>query len=202
MSATNKTALPKFLNYKEEDSNNGYETIMDFLLSWTIRCSVENLKEVDSSVYENSRILVYYLIYGQNKGEGYWIDEDPIPEDFIVIEVKTKRQIKGIDLLAEVVVHEYGLQKKYILNIEHKFYSSLEEHQLKEYRNIIEEKYKGQKIINLFISLGRDRKAYKREKDLCEESHYKILTIGDIVSYFKFKETGNVLFDTLWDEID
>ena len=45
--------LPKFFNYDEEGrTDNGYETIQDFFLSWTLRCS--NLK------YQKDNYLLHY----------------------------------------------------------------------------------------------------------------------------------------------
>lgn len=43
----NKSKLPLFYNYKEEGTDNGYETVQDFILSWTLRCAVESNSLVD-----------------------------------------------------------------------------------------------------------------------------------------------------------
>ena len=197
-----KTNLPEFFNYKEEKTDDGYEAIMDFLLSWTIRCSHEKFKDTDSAVYNCARLNVFNLIFGHNRDEGYYIDTTP-GEDFTVNEVSSTRQEGYIDLLAKISVSFNGRQQKYILNIENKFYSTLKEHQLKQYRAYVNDEYRDYTIINLFISLDTERGNYKTEKQWCLEQGYKFLTIGDMRSNMGLDEmkTGNALFDTLWSEL-
>lgn len=125
-------ALPKFNNYMEEGPcDNGYETIQDFFLSWTLRCSPDIYKDADSKVQEYARRIVYALIFGHNHDDLYSIDGQ-IPEAFHIIQVTTKRQLNSIDLLAEVTTNENGVEKKYVLNIENKWYSGLKHGQLKK----------------------------------------------------------------------
>ena len=52
---SSRLALPTFFNYSEEKTDNGYETMQDFFLSWIFRCSDEkrrrNSNECDHSLY-------------------------------------------------------------------------------------------------------------------------------------------------------
>lgn len=77
MSSTTKAELPKFLNYKEEKTEYGYEAMIDFLLSYTLRLSPESYEKDYPILYIYARITAYYLIYGRNEERnaksGYYI---------------------------------------------------------------------------------------------------------------------------------
>ncbi len=195
--------LPKFDNYEEEGRcDNGYESIQDFFLSWTIRCSPAKYKNANSKVQEYARRIVYALIFGYNQKYPYSIDK-PIPESFQVIDVTTKRQLSSIDLLAEVTTCEIGIEKKYVLSIENKWYSKLTEGQLGKYNAFVQINYQGINKVNLFITCDDQRKNYEWEKKECMLNNYKYLTIGDLFSISKMSDdgpTGNALFDAYWFE--
>jgi hypothetical protein len=199
--ATYKMTLPKFDNYKEEGPcDNGYETIQDFFLSWTLRCSPTNYKEADTKVQEYARRIVYALIFGHNRTESYSIDGQ-IPDTFQVIHVTTKRQLSSIDLLAEVTTKEKGVEKKYVLNIENKWYSGLRQGQLNKYNKFIQNNFPGTENVNLFITCDDCRKNYDWEKEECRLNNYKYLTIENLFSITKMSDdgrTGNALFDEYW----
>lgn len=193
--------LAKFDNYKEEGPcDNGYETIQDFFLSWTIRCSPINYKDADSKVQEYARRIVYALIFGNNRNDSFSIDGQ-ISETFQVIQVTTKRQLSSIDLLAEVTTNEKGIEKKYVLNIENKWYSGLKPGQLKKYNEFVQNRFQGTENVNLFITCDDCRKNYDWEKEECRLNNYKYLTIGDLFSISRMSDdghTGNTLFDEYW----
>lgn len=193
--------LPKFDNYKEEGPcDNGYETIQDFFLSWTLRCSPISYKDSDSKVQEYARRIVYALIFGKNSNDFYSI-EGQVPETFQVTQVTTKRQLSNIDLLAEVITSEKGIEKRYVLNIENKWYSGLKQGQLKKYNEFVQNRFQGIESVNLFITCDDCRKNYDWEKEECRLHNYKYLTIGNLFSISKMADdgqTGNALFDEYW----
>lgn len=195
------TQLPKFDNYKEEGPcDSGYETIQDFFLSWTLRCSPNKYKEADPKVQEYARRIVYALIFGHNITDSYSI-VGQISDTFQVIQVTTKRQLSSIDLLAEVTTNENGLEKKYVLNIENKWYSGLKQGQLKKYNEFVQNRFQGVESVNLFITCDDCRKNYDSEKEECRLNNYKYLTIRDLFSLSKMSydgKTGNALFDEYW----
>lgn len=198
---TCKMKLPKFDNYKEEGPcDNGYETIQDFFLSWTLRCSPSSYKEANSKVQEYARRIVCALIFGDNQNDSYSI-HGQIPNTFHVIQVTTKRQLSSIDLLAEVTTNENGSEKKYVLNIENKWYSGLKQGQLKKYNEFVQKRFKGVVAINLFITCDESRKNFGWEKEECRRYNYKYLTIRDLHSISRMRDdgqTGNALFDEYW----
>jgi hypothetical protein len=63
--------LPIFFNYKEEKADHGYETMQDFFLNWTIRCSNESHKNSNPTLYEYARRIVFGLIYGENEIDNF-----------------------------------------------------------------------------------------------------------------------------------
>ena len=143
---------------------------------------------------------MYALIFGHNNTDLYSIDGQ-IPDTFQVIQVTTKRQLSSIDLLAEVTTNENGLEKKYVLNIENKWYSGLKQGQLKKYNEFVQNRFQNVENVNLFITCDDCRKNYDSEKEECRLNNYKYLTIGDLFSISKMSndgKTGNALFDEYW----
>lgn len=195
--------LPKFDNYQEEGpTDNGYESLQDFFLSWTIRCSANEYREVNKKLQEYARRIVFIMIFGNNNSDSYKI-ENEIPDEFKVLEVKTKRQLGEIDLLAEIQVIYKSENKKYLLNIENKWYSGLRAGQLKKYRNYTLKHFPEYEIVNLLITCDECRKNYEIEKTECRKNNYKYLTLEhlSILSNMeKIGQTNNDLFDEYWFE--
>jgi hypothetical protein len=200
-----KSELPSFFNYNIDDEfliDNGLETLQDFFLSWTLRCSEEKYQDINPTLYKYSRKAVYGLLFGINNEKGEFVINSKIDESFKVLKVLTRRQWKKIDLLLELTVVINSEKKHYILNIENKWYANLGEQQLKTYKNFVEEKFglDRYEIINLFITIDTCRKNYENEKKNCKENNYKFLTVGDIKKCMETKDivTGNDIFDEYW----
>lgn len=201
MQSATKVPLPNFLNFEEEKTNAGYETIIDFFLSYILRCSHSKFLVDYPLLYKYARTTVYYLIYGKNERNGYYIDPEEIPDGFQVIEVTTERQIKKkVDLLVKITLSKDGQPHKYLLNIENKFYTELKEHQLRAAAEFVKDNYQGFTIINLFITKDRS-KNFANAIKWSIENDYKYLTIDDITSYWENGKTGNEIFDTIWSEL-
>lgn len=206
-----KKGLPDFFNYKEENTENGYESMQDFFLSWSLRCAKEEYKLVNPLLNEYCRKIVYFLIHGennlQNSDEYFDLKIDTFP-DFKVKNVSTKRQWNRIDLLAEIEVEENEINKKYVLNIENKWYSSIIENQLEKSKSHVEEYYsnadlngdKIDEIVNLIIFCDHER-LDNNENDIqhCINCGYKFLAICDLKRLVKLdSKTNNYLFDEYW----
>ena len=204
MNDTEKLELPAFFNYKEEGTDDGYESIQDFFLSWTLRCADEKYRGQNSVLHEIGKQTVFFLMHGDNKNDSGYILEQKMSPDFRVTNVKTRRQLKKIDLIAEMEIEENSIKKKYVFNIEDKWYSSIRDGQLEYSKDTIITEYgnKGYEIINLVIFC--DEEIIERDstqKLRCKTNGYKCLTIGDISEYTELKargKTGNALFDEYW----
>lgn len=189
---------PRFFNYKKENSDYGYEAIQDFMLSYLLRWGDSAYKDSNSQLYEYGRNTLYFLIHGKDKNGIFSLDRKP-PEDFKVTLVKTWRQWKLIDLSVEFIVEENSTIKKYALNIENKWYTSVRDNQLQKSKNHMNAYYKGreEEILNLVIFCDHTRLT-PDIISFCKGEEYRCLTLEDIYSYSDFKETGNFIFDEFW----
>ena len=194
----NNNNLPKFFNYQGEGgTENGYETIQDFFLSWTLRCAPDFYKQIDPNIQRISKAILFFLVYG-NKIKN--------TDDFEISEVTTRRQEKRIDLLVFATVKNDGVEKKYVLNIENKRYTKTTESQLKAAKTFVENQYapKGYEIRNLVIfcddtHIGKD----SNEREKCTQLGYFCTHIGELKEVSGIDDspktlTGNYLFDEYW----
>ena len=192
--------LPKFFNYDENNADSGYEAIQDFYLSWTIRCAEKQYEKIDSRLHQYAKAIVYALIHGKNE-EGSFVCQQK--GSFEVTKVRAERQWKFIDLLAEVETIEDGQAKKYVINIENKWYSSIREGQLEKSKKHVEFEYGNQEISLIHLIIFGDYEKLKNPsiKALCTEKGYIYLTIEDLQDFANIKKigaTGNELFDEYW----
>lgn len=182
--------LPIFFNYKEENTDNGYETIQDLFLSWTLRCAVENKGDFEfPNLVEYSKRILLNLIF-----------DNIIPKNVSIKSVKTKRQWKLIDLLVEVKIDLDGKTKDYVLNIENKWYTSIRNGQLEKSKEAIIKKYSTKKynLINLII-LPDFEKLDNNLINIADKLNYKIKIIQEIKEKADMnKKTNNYLFDEYW----
>lgn len=178
--------LPIFFEYNKNTPDSGFEAIQDFFISWTLRCAVEAFSDVDYKVQKYAKRILFQLIYKN-------------PDlNFEVVEVVTIRQFKYIDLLVEVVVNEGLGNKKYLLNIENKWYTGISNTQLKNYKNTIEENYSKDFEVRDIV-LYPDWIKVKENEETANISGYEIITVEelkDVIS--KFQLTNNYLFDEYW----
>lgn len=196
--------LPKFFNYDEEGpTDNGYETIQDFFLSWTLRCSVSKFQKDNYLLHYYSKKIVYSLIYGVNSEQRMGVDLKDF-DAFEVIEVKTMRQLYRIDLLAEIKIKVNLQVEVYVINIENKWYTKIGQDQLDNYVKSLKRNYdlENKKLVNVVVFCDN----YFVDKNesqikLCLDNNYKFCTIQDlkiIVEMDKLGKTGNYLFDEYW----
>jgi len=197
MNDTKTKSLPVFLNYKEEGTDSGYETIQDFMLSWLLRGAMNQYK--DSQLYEYSRAIAFLLINGENVNKEYVLKVN-IPDQFEVTDVKTYRQWNKIDLIAEIDTIENNTPKKYVLNIENKWYSKIRVGQLEYSKAKIQDFYANDRIIINLVIFCDYEVIDDTQIEICKENGYKYLTICDIKDIAKInRPTNNYLFDSYWE---
>ncbi len=184
--------LPSFFNYKEENTDTGYETIQDFYLSWALRCSEEKYNQTENLIHELSKKITCQLLEIQEH------------ENVTIENVKTFRQWKKIDLIAEITIsfnsEKTVKQKKYLLNIENKWYSNIGINQLSNNKYIIESYYNKDEweILN-YVIFCDDSKINEYNKVLCSKNDYKLTSISELQSnLFNSNRTGNTVFDMFW----
>ena len=210
MSTSYKSNLPKFYNYAEEYTDNGYESMMDFYTSWLFRCAVSRhnyIHEADKKTHEYSLKIAKTIIYSWVNNEG--IIETNTNNDLVIKSVVTKRQLGRIDLIVELDVIENGIDKKMILSIENKWYSSLGHHQLEKNKEQFNKYYSPSantevRHILIFADWCKINQAFV--KDIYDNHHYQVVTRDEILmnlttdkkNYKNIPLTGNHLFDSYW----
>lgn len=211
MATTQELQLPPFFvrNSNRDEGDAGNEAVQDFFLAWTLRCAANKYQNSNPKLYEFSRRIVYALIHGIHDEEGDYslpnnMEGNQLPKDFQVLSVKTFRQIDQIDLYAEIEIEG---DKKYLINIESKFYANITNGQLDKSKNILLKKYqdKDYSLINLVIYRDKEiilkkRRDYQEE---CRRNGYKfpnLETLGELIwdNNLDGDKTNNDLFDEFW----
>ena len=191
--------LPMFFNYKEENTDNGYESMQDFFISWTLRCAVEHLKNENPVLQGYAKKMVYFLLYSNDEKNNELLER--YQNDFFEItKISTKRQFGLIDLFVEI---DYKINsndvQRCVFNIENKWYSGIRNQQLEKSAEFIKNGYDCT-IIN--IVLFCDYEKITDEVVLhCRNNNYKCLTVEELKDFsgIRFEEpSNNDIFDEYW----
>lgn len=195
-------APPYFFNYIEENADNGYETIQDFYLSWFIRWGDKKNKELNPVLHEFGRKTIFLLLYGENVDGQDYVLKKQIDENFAVTNVTTKRQKNQIDLVAEFeLVND---DKKYVFNIENKWYTNVRNGQLAKSRTKINTLYSEASTVIINMVIFCDNQIIIKSpsiKEHCKENGYKCLSLDDISKFNHLHssgKSGNHIFDEFW----
>ena len=198
--------LPTFFNYEAEGkTDQGHEALMDFFLSWTLRCADDKNKSRDSKVHQMAKKILFTLLFSNAGNDGIIAaPEIKFESSFKVMAVKTYRQKNSIDLLVEVKCEIKKEQQAHVICIENKWYSDISENQLPKYKDYVEQNYPDQK--KQYIVLFLDSSKFNvKNKNLCKEYGYILASLEHIMDIVGIKEgcvkedqTGNELFDTFW----
>ena len=193
---TNK--LPTFFNYREEHTDNGYESIQDFFISWTIRCAVEEFESENEILNNYAKRIIFLLMFGRIEKGTLKISKVLTP-DFKILNITTRRQVGLIDLVAEVEYVYKDEQKKCVLNIENKWYSGIRQLQLEKSHKFIRQIYTDE-IVDIVLFCD-DEKISEDVVQHCCDNQYKYLTVGELKDFSGItlaKKSGNDLFDEYW----
>ena len=181
--------FPDFFNDSERKPHSKFESLVDFWLSWTLRCSVESVKSLNEKIYNNSKKILSYFI--TKKQDIYSLDNKEVKDVYF------NKYYKDIDLLVEVEL--YNSDKKYILVFENKVFSSLKDHQLDKYKEIIINDYNEKDYDIIYIFFRANDKYFENDIEYCKKSNFLPVLITDLQNKNNNLEiTGNDLFDTFW----
>lgn len=196
-------SLPIFLNYEEEGKvDQGCEALQDFFVSWTLRCAMEKFRKDNFLLNSYSKNILLALLFGYNKDDEYYYknnDSDTIQ----VNSVKTKRQLYGIDLIAEIEIDNNGKIEHYVLSIENKWYANLRLNQLEKYSETLKAKHDLANKTLVQVLLYCDSTIHGKDKtigDRCVNSDYKCTDIEQIKALIGMDRglTMNYMFDEYW----
>lgn len=179
----NKTnALPSF--FIDNSDSDKYEEVIDFYISWTLRCAIDEYKFTSPKVHQLSKQILSKLV---SDGFDYF-------ENKTITEVKVWKQWQYIDLSVEVYVNEILVE---VLIIETKMYSKIRENQLNSYKKTAKKYYEDKFDITKirFVLIRPDEELTDIDKNKLEDYQYKIL---DLLIPNNAEKTGNALFDEFW----
>lgn len=111
--------LPQF--FKDNSDSYKYEELIDFFVSWTIRCADDKYKEI-GLVHDYSKSILSKLLF----------DDETYLNDKVVNKIQVWKQWSKIDLWCDMKIDNI----KYSLIIESKMYSSIRKNQLEKYSEI------------------------------------------------------------------
>ncbi|MCG9879708.1 MAG: hypothetical protein MH472_03835 [Bacteroidia bacterium] len=186
--------MPFLFNDEVDDDykvDQGYEAMMDFFMSWTIRFSQDKYKESNPKVNFYARKILWALLYG--------IDSKFDPS-FKVNVINTYRQWNRIDLNFEIEFTLNDKNESFSLYIEDKWYSKLGKDQLAYYSNLLNSFYKGSlSNVRKILLLADDRGGnIEEEYEACKSFGFELFTLSDLFEYAEIKPTGNDIFDEFW----
>ena len=180
--------LPLF--FKDDSDSMKYEEVIDFYMSWTIRCADKIYKSEFPVINLSANLILSRLMFDKDE-KGQFL------KDKIVSNVKVWKQHKNIDLWVELEIEE----KKYALIIEHKMYSKIQPQQLERYKEIAIEYYEDKvsfEIIYIFLRPDYEIDKLKGESKQCIACGYRYLNLEQLQDTLPSVKTGNDLFDEFW----
>ena len=170
------------------------ELVVDFFLSWTLRCASEEGMERynNETLCRYCRKILSVLLF----------DDSSKIQEYRIKSVKTWKQWKSIDLCAEIELeNKSGKIEKHALLMENKAYTRLHNNQLERYREIFDGHYNCSEFKQRYVyftchdNLGED-------EVLCRENDFRAYTMDDVFNKAseneEFELTGNALFDEFW----
>lgn len=182
--------------FYDNSEGNPAELLIDYFLSWTLRCAIDGeQKYISKTVKEYSKEVLYYFLepalVGVEKG------------DIKVLKVETVKQWKKIDLLCviKIKIKTEPEPKWFALAFENKMYTKLHDNQLEMYINAVDERFFKKKVEKLFIYITTHEKVPPKDLEQCKINSYRPLTLEKVTGHLQEKypdRSGNELFDEFW----
>lgn len=173
------------------------ETIMDFVISWTLRMAQNSRRTEDAKLYKYSRAILGKLL-------------DKKIDDSINIEsVKVRKQHLNIDLWVNVELSHNGDAERHAILIENKVYTSLHSsqdedgnprNQLCVYKKKFDRECDEMNIANrhyVLITCFEDEERLSKLRSTCNEYGFIVLSLTDIQSN-QDEDTKSDLFNYFW----
>lgn len=177
--------LPSF--FTDSSDSMKFEEVIDFFMSWTIRCADDKNRTVSPLVHNNSKAILAKLI---------GVEEY---EELVFTDIEVWKQHRHIDLWCEFKFNN----QLHALVIETKMYSKFRKDQLKSYKDLVKKYYndKGLKHDFHFVALRPDYELAKKhpfEQAHCDSHDYIYLNLEQLQDVCTTLPTGNDLFDEFW----
>lgn len=169
----------------EEDSQK--ETMMDFILSWTLRRTMQQYSNEKPHLYQNCRYILGNLIGVE------------MTDNVQVVSVETWKQHKRIDLWVNVRLVRNGKEELHAVLIENKAYTSTHDDQLARYKTIFDQECdeyipEAKRHYVLITALDEKPEALQNE---CDKNKYELHCLSDLNDW-KQPDTESDLFNEFW----
>ena len=185
-----------FLMCDDSEKDGHAETMMDYVLSWSLRCTKYPF------VKDNKPLLYHYCKYMLCK----LIDRLQDMKIITIDDVRVWKQERYVDLWVEVKLHIDKREEHHAILIEDKYYTGVHDGQLTRYRQIFEDYYQDKKDYPknnrhyVLITCQYDNNDhYKQLAKAAKENDFDIYNIFDIVDKsLGYKETESDIFNELF----
>jgi len=182
----NKLPYLFYDNYRTDN----YESLMDYFISWTLKCTEKKYENVNNKVNKYAKIILSKILF----------DDENYLNDIEVLSVKCGKYCHinngHIDLWTEF---EINGQKKYVIIFENKATTPIRDGQLEKYQEFIDNFYKGKNYIIKYILLRGSDDLLSDDYLKCKNTKFIPICIKDIMKILKkYEKTGNELFDEFW----
>ena len=174
-------------------SNHGYETMLDYQISWLLRLAKDDKKD---RLHDVARSVLLKLIERENGS------------NVIINRVGVWKQWERIDLTAEIELEINNQTERHLVVIEDKAYTLIHDDQLKRYTETVNAYYhdKGRNsykkhfwVISFF---DRDEEWFKTLQKQCDNyKEWKLLSFYEVIGWKEgeeFPDTKSDLFDEFW----
>lgn len=179
--------------FYDNSEGNPAELLIDYFMSWTIRCAVDPKPDnVSEKVHSSAKCILHFLLRKHLENESI--------DDFKVVDVETLKQWNKIDLLCSIQIRVGTVDTWYVLAFENKMYTKLHSDQLKGYKESVDKRYPDKEnLVKVFIYLTMHAKVPPEDKKQCEPVYkpYPLCEIGKHLRKYH-PATGNALFDEFW----
>ena len=184
-----KSKMPHFFYDDGMDSHEA-EIMLDYFLSWTIRCA-SDYEDENKLVQKYSKKVLFKIL----EHNLYNISS----EDIEVIRVDTWKQWGNIDLLAEIELKINEATQKYVIVFENKLYTNVHDNQLIKYKETVCEEYKDKpEYEKVYVFLTCFEEVPEKDIKACKKAGYLYYAFQELRDSFDGDETGNYLFDEFW----
>ena len=188
--------IKPFLMCDDSDKNGHAETLMDYILSWSLRCTKY------SFIKDNKPLLYHYCKYILCT----FIDKLQDMNNITIDDVRVRKQEQHIDLWVEVDLHIDNREEHHAILIEDKYYTGVHDDQLARYKRIFEEYYQDKEKYPrrnlhyvLITCLYSDNIYYAPLAQAAKENGFEIYQLYDIVdNSLGYKETESDIFNELF----
>ncbi len=187
---------------RDSSDSDSKELVVDFFLSWTLRCAseeaiVKGANNITPQLQEYCRRILSVFLFD---------DALKIGTCTQVLSVKVRKQWQRIDLCAEIILkNPLCIESKHVLLIENKAYSTLRHNQLETYKAIFEKEYADLSEENRHYCYFTLRDVIcPQDFETCKVNGFKAYTMDDVFNKAmedirsNMEPSGNDIFDEFW----